>query len=111
MFQLFGGRLEEPQEERMMFRYLLIPDDPWMTWNSSDGGFYSAASEGARVEKFGEYGGWRKLSVAGQQNEYLMWKTVDTGGKWIHRVSGAMLRLLPSLPVPSVRADSGIFPS
>ena len=47
------------QTTRRMFRYLLIPDAPWMSWNSSDGGFYSAAHEGARAEKFGEYGGWR----------------------------------------------------
>jgi len=70
------------KEQWMMYRYLLIPNAPWMRIGE-DGAFIVAQANG-HAERIGEHDQWHPVNISGQKPmTIIMWKTTDTNGKWV----------------------------
>lgn len=68
------------KESYLMFRYLLIPNAPWMQMGS---GKEFIATESGHLDRIGEES-THKMKIPGQEPaSYLMWKSIDTNGKWV----------------------------
>jgi hypothetical protein len=68
--------------EWRMYRYLLIPNAPWM--RIGEDGAFIVAKAGGHAERIGEHDQWHPIAIPGQkQMTIMMWKTTATNGKWI----------------------------
>jgi len=68
--------------EWRMYRYLLIPNAPWM--RIGEDGAFIVAKAGGPAERIGEHDQWHPVTIPGQKPmKIMMWKTTATNNKWI----------------------------